>query len=393
MEMINFDHISANPILPEVQEVMVDTMKNNCGNASSQHSLGDSASQAIDAARESVARLVNCNDPKRIIFTSGGTESVNHAIKGMAFANIDKGKHIVTTNVEHKAVINSLRFLKKMGFNITSVPVDKKGRVDSKNIEKAIKDDTILVSVMHSNNEIGTIQPIEEIARITKEREVLFFCDAVDSVGVVPIDVEALGVDAMAFASNSFYGPTGVGGLYIKPGLKIIPLIDGGAQENNRRAGAENIIGIVGMGVAAELALKHMDERQNHLASIRKKMIHDLPSYIDDYIINGDPDSCLPNLVSISLKYIEGESVVLMLDDDNIAASTRSACASGSLRASHVLLSTGLEFADAQGTLVITFGIDNKEEDVDRFLKVLKNSVTTLREMSPLYQKKKAAPQ
>jgi len=392
MQLINFDHISANPILPEVQEAMIDTMKNNFGNASSQHQLGDKASRAIDAARESVARLVNCGDPKRIIFTSGGTESVNHAIKGMALANMDKGKHLVTTNIEHKAVINSLRFLKKMGFNITSVPVDSRGRVDPKNIEKAIRDDTILVSAMHSNNEIGTIQPIEEIAKITKEKGVLFFCDAVDSVGVVPMDVETLGVDAMAFASNPFYGPTGAGGLYIKPGLKIMPLIDGGAQENNRRAGAENVMGIVGMGVAADLALKHMDERVNHLRSLREKMIQDLPGSIDEYIINGDPNSCLPNLVSISLKYIEGESVVLMLDDDNIAASTRSACASGSLRASHVLLSTGLEFADAQGTLVITFGIDNTEKDVEQFLAVLKNAVTVLRGMSPLYQKEKTAP-
>lgn len=389
MELINLDHISANPILPEVQEAIIDVMKNNYGNASSQHRLGDRAAEAISLARKSVARLVNCPDPKRIIFTSGGTESVNHAIKGIALANMDKGKHIVTTNVEHKSVINCMRFLKKMGFNITSVPVDQKGRVNPQHIMKAIKDDTILVSVMHSNNEIGTIQPLEEIAEITKERKVVLFCDAVDSVGLVPIDVEDLGVDALAFGSNTFYGPTGAGGLYIRPGLKIMPLIDGGAQENNRRAGAENIMGIVGMGAAADIALKQMNERMNHLASLRKKMIDDLPAYIDEYIINGDPDNCLPYLVSISLRYIEGESVVLMLDDDHIAASTRSACASGSLRASHVLLSTGMEFADAQGTLVITFGIDNKASDVETFLKVLKKAVATLREMSPLYQKGK----
>ena len=389
MELINLDHISANPILPEVKDAMIDAMKNNFGNPSSQHRLGDAASEAILSARESVARLVNCEDPRRIIFTSCGTESVNHAIKGIAVANMKKGRHIVTTNVEHKSVINSMRFLKKIGFNITSVPVDAQGRVNPQLVAKAIKDDTILVSVMHSNNEIGTIQPIEEIAKITKEKGVLLFCDAVDSVGVVPVDVEKLGVDAMAFASNPFYGPTGVGGLYIRPGLKIMPLIDGGAQENNRRAGAENIHGIVGMGVAADIALKQMDERVAHLASLRKKMLDDLPGYIDEYIINGDPEHCIPNLVSISLKYIEGESVVLMLDDDNIAASTRSACASGSLRASHVLLSTGMEFADAQGTMIITFGIDNKASDVETFLTVLKKAVITLRNMSPLYQKEK----
>ena len=389
MELINLDHISANPILPEVLDAIIDAMKNNYGNASSQHRLGDKASDAISSARESVARLVNCQDPRRIIFTSCGTESVNHAIKGIALANMDKGKHIVTTNVEHKSVINCMRFLKKLGFNITSVPVDEHGMVNPQLIVKAIKDDTILVSVMHSNNEIGTMQPIEEIAKITKEKKVILFCDAVASVGVVPVDVETLGVDALAFASNPFYGPTGVGGLYTRPGLKIMPLIDGGAQENNRRAGAENIMGIVGMGVAADIALKQMDERLAHLASLRRKMIDDLPDYIDEYIINGDPVRCLPNLVSISLRYIEGESVVLMLDDDNIAASTRSACASGSLRASHVLLSTGMEFADAQGTLVITFGIDNKASDVETFLTVLKKAVTTLREISPLYQKEK----
>ncbi len=389
MELINLDHISANQVLPEVKEAMIDAMYNNFGNPSSQHRMGDTASEAILSARESVARLVNCKDPKRIIFTSCGTESVNHAIKGMAVANMKKGRHIVTTNVEHKSVVNSMRFLKKIGFNITSVPVDAQGRVNPQLIKKAIKDDTVLVSVMHSNNEIGTIQPIEEIAKITKEKGVLLFCDAVESVGMIPIDVEALGVDALAFASNPFYGPTGVGGLYIRPGLKIMPLLDGGAQENNRRAGAENIMGIVGMGVAADIALKQMDERMAHLASLRKKLIDDLPAYIDEYIINGDPEHCLPNLVSISLKYIEGESVVLMLDDDDIFASTRSACASGSLRASHVLLSTGMEFADAQGTLVLTFGIENTASDIETFLTVVKKAVTTLREMSPLYQKEK----
>jgi len=387
MEMINLDHMSANPLLPEIQDVMIDAIKKNYGNPSSQHKLGDQATDVLDTARESVARLINCNDPSRIIFTSGGTESVNHAIKGIALANADKGKHIVTSNIEHNAVIKSLRRLKKLGFNITSIPVDSRGCVNPDHIANAIKDDTILVSIIHSNNEIGTIQPIEKIAEITKEKKVVFHSDAVDSVGVVPIDVEKLGVDALSFASNPFYGPTGVGGLFIRSGLKIWPLLDGGAQENNRRAGAENIIGIVGMGVAADLALRDMNERIEHTRKLREKFLDELPKYINDYHINGNPEQCLPNLVSVSIKYIEGESVVLMLDDENIAASTRSACASGSLRASHVLLSTGLEFADAQGTLVITFGVDNTEADVDRFLTVLKKAVNTLRAMSPLYKK------
>jgi cysteine desulfurase len=278
-----------------------------------------------------------------------------------------------------------------MGYQLTSIPVDKYGRVSPDHVSKAIRDETILVSIMHGNNEIGTIQPIEEIARITREKKVLFHVDAVDSVGVLPIDVQKLGVDALSFASNPFYGPTGVGGLYIRRGINIWPLLDGGIQENNRRAGTENLIGIIGMGVAAGLAMRDMDSRLAHARSLRERLLQALPNYIDEYYINGHPEYSLPNLVSVSIKYIEGESVVLMLDDENIAVSTRSACASGSLRASHVLLSIGHEFADAQGTLVITFGVDNMEEDIVRFLTVLKDTVKTLRDLSPLYPKRAQA--
>jgi cysteine desulfurase len=388
MEIINLDHISANPLLPEVQDAMITAIRENYGNPSSQHRLGDQAAQSLETAREAVARLVNAKTPKEIIFTSGGTESVNQAIKGLALANGDKGKHIVTSNIEHKSVINSLKALKTMGYQITSIPVDGYGRVNMDHVRKAIKDETILVSIMHSNNEIGTIQDIEEISSITKERRILFHTDAVDSVGTIPINVQTLGVDAMSFASNSFYGPTGVGGLYIRSGLKITSLLDGGPQERNKRAGTENMIGIIGMGVAADLAFKNMDSRVNHLKNLKEKLISELPGYIDEYIINGHPEHSLPNLLSISIKYIEGESVVLMLDEENIAVSTRSACASGSLRASHVLLSIGSEFADAQGTLVISFGIDNKEDDITKFLTNLQSTVKTLRNMSPLYKSK-----
>ncbi|MBN1833615.1 MAG: cysteine desulfurase [Deltaproteobacteria bacterium] len=387
MNMINLDHISANPLLPEVQEAMIKAIQGNYGNPSSQHKMGEQASEAIEQARESVARLINCKAPKEIVFASCGTESVNHAVKGIALANSDKGKHIVTSNIEHNAVIRSLRRLKMMGFQVTSIPVDKYGRVNPGHVIKAIREDTILVTIMHGNNEVGTIQPIKEISQITREKNVLFHTDAVDSVGVVPIDVQELGVDALSFASNPFYGPAGVGGLYIRAGVKLWPLLEGGAQENNKRAGTENLIGIIGMGVAAELAKRDMASRVSHLKNLRTILLKDLPSYIDEYRINGHPEHCLPNLVSLSLKYIEGESVVLMLDDDNIEVSTRSACASGSLRASHVLLSTGLGFADAQGTLVITFGIDNTEDDITRFLAKLKTTVKTLRDYSPLYHK------
>jgi cysteine desulfurase len=240
---------------------------------------------------------------------------------------------------------------------------------------------------MHSNNEIGTIQPIKEIAKITNDKGIILHSDAVDSVGVVPIDVQELGVDLLSFASNPFYGPTGVGGLYIRRGVSIWPIIDGGVQERNKRAGTENLIGIIGMGTAAELAAKHMEDRIYHVKSLRDLFISELPKYIDEYYINGDPANGLPNLASVAIKYIEGESIVLMLDDEGYVASTRSACATGSLRASHVLMSIGLDHADAQGTLVVTPGIENTEKDIIGFLKALQEIVKSLRDISPLYSK------
>src|SRR5512136_538675 len=387
MDIVNLDHLSANPLLPEVQEAMINAIRTDFGNPSSQHKLGDRASEALDKARESVARLINSGSPKEVVFTSGGTESINLAVKGVACAKAEKGRHIVTSNIEHNAVLRSLRRLKMMDYKVSSVPVDSHGLVNPSDVAKAIKEDTVLVSIMHSNNEIGTIQPIEEIARITREKNVVFHVDAVDSVGVVPVDAQKLGVDLLSFASNSFYGPTGVGGLYVRRGTHIWPLLDGGVQENNRRAGTENLVGIIGMGVAAELAARDMDSRIAAMKKLKDRLLRELPNTIDEYIVNGHPQLSLPHLVSVSIKYIEGESLVLMLDDENIAVSTRSACAAGALQASHVLLSIGREFADAQGTLVITFGLDNSEEDVRRFLKALKDAVKTLREISPLYAK------
>jgi cysteine desulfurase len=388
MKVINLDHISAKPLLPEVKTVMIEAIEKDYHNPASQHKSGEEAAAVLQNAREAVAGLLNCNTPKEIVFTSGGTESVNHAIKGVALANEDKGKHIITSNIEHNAVIRSLRRLKASGFVVTSLPVDSGGRVNPQDVAEAITKDTILVSIMHSNNETGTIQPIEEIGKITREKKVIFHSDAVDSVGVVPLDVQKLGVDLLSFASNTFYGPVGVGGLFIRRGTRIFPLLEGGVQEHNKRAGAENLIGIIGTGKAAELALRDMDKRLAHLRALKDKLLTELPNFIDEYIINTHPDDSLPNLLSISIKYIEGESVMLMLDDDNIAVSTRSACATGSLRASHVLLSLGLSHADAQGTLVLSFGIDNTAADITAFLIALKNVVTTLRDISPLYQKK-----
>jgi cysteine desulfurase len=274
---------------------------------------------------------------------------------------------------------------------VTSLPVDHSGRVDPRDVAEAITDETILVSIMHSNNETGTIQPIEEIAQITRRKKVIFHTDAVDSTGIVPIDVRKLGVDLLSMAANTFYGPSGVGGLYIHRGTKVFPLLDGGVQENNKRAGTENLIGIIGMGRAAEIAKRDIAARLTHLKRLKDKFIDELPEYIDEYIINSHAQFSLPNLVSISIRYIEGESVLLMLDDEGLAVSTRSACATGSLRASHVLLSLGLSHADAQGTLVISFGVDNSEDDVTLLLQSLKQVVSTLRDISPLYKKSSGA--
>jgi len=391
MELINFDHISANPLLPEVKQAMIEAINSDFHNPSSQHRAGEQAAEAIEQARRSVAKLINAAASKEVVFTSGGTESANHAVKGVALANAEKGKHIITSNIEHNAVIRSLRRLKTAGFRVTSLPVDQAGRVNPADVAEAITDDTILVSIMHSNNETGTIQPIEEISQITRRKKVIFHTDAADSVGVVPIDVQKLGVDLLTLAANTFYGPSGVGGLYIRRGTRVFPILDGGVQENNKRAGTENLIGIIGMGKAAEIAERDFDARLAHLNRLKAKFIEELPAYIDEYIINSHPQFSLPNLVSISVRYIEGESVLLMLDDDGIAVSTRSACATGSLRASHVLLSLGLSHADAQGTLVISFGVDNTEEQVTMLLESLRKVVGTLRDISPLYRKSSRA--
>jgi len=387
MKEIYLDHISGNPLHPQAKEAIIDYIqKDGFGNPVSQHSIGDAAMETLEDARAKVAQLIN-SKPQEIVFTSCGTESNNHAIKGVVFAKAKKGKHIITSNIEHQSIARPLRTLSQMGFNVTSVSVDKYGIVNPSDVEKAIREDTILISIMHANNEIGTIEPIAEIGRIAKAKKVTFHTDAVVSCGNIPADVDEMGVDLMSIAANQFYGPPGIGALYIREKTEILPFIDGGVQENNRRAGTLNMLGVVGMGKAAELARVEMPQRTVHLLKL-KKAVMDCLGTIDEIVVNGHPEKSLPGLVSFSVNYIEGESMMMMLDQEGISISTRSACASGSLRTSHVLIATGIDHATAQGTLIFSYGIDITVEDIEKAFEALRKSVAFLRNMSPLYKKR-----
>jgi len=386
MGLIYLDHLAATPLHPKVKEAMIHHIKTVFGNPSTDNQLGQPASQALELARQRVAALINA-EPREVVFNSGGTESVNHAIKGVAIGLREKGRHIITSNIEHKAVLNSLRTLRLLDYRVTSLDVDKYGIVDPAAVEKATTPETILITIMLGNNEIGTIEPIADIAKIAQKHKVMMHTDAVAAAGVIPVDVRELGVNLLSLAANQFYGPPGVGALYIRKGTPIWPLIDGGLQENKRRAGTENLIGIVGLGMAAEMAALEMPERLPRVQALKDRLLQGLLANIPEIRINGHPTRCLPHLLSVSVEYIEGESLMLMLDEEGIIVATRSACASGSLRASHVLIGTGLGHALAQGTLVFTLGSDNTEADIDKVLAVMPGIVQTLREMSPLYKK------
>ncbi len=393
METIYLDYISAYPLDPRVQEAMARFLECGWANPSSQHKLGDHASEALENARIQVASLVHAK-PQEIVFTSSGTESINHAVKGVAWALQEKGKHIVTSNIEHNAVLRSLRRLKMMGYRVTSVGVDEQGIVDPKEVAEAITKETVLVSIMHGNNEIGSLQPIAEIGEITRERGVVFHTDAVASAGIEPIHVQEMGVDLLSIAANQFYGPSGVGALYIRRGTPIWPLLDGGVQEGDRRAGTENLIGIVGMGEAARLAREEMVQRRAHALKLKRLLREKIESSIEEVYFNGHPDRSLPNLLSASFAYIEGESMMIMMGDAGVCVSTRSACAAGALQASHVLLAINRDFVTAQGTLVFSFGAPNTADEIERTTQELKSTVTMLRNISPLYRarQKEATP-
>lgn len=384
-KIIYFDHAATTPIKKEVLEEMIPYLTEQYGNPSTIYKLGREAKKAIELARERVAKALNA-DIEEIYFTSGGTESDNWALKGTALANRDKGRHIITTTIEHHAVLNPLKYLEKIEFEVTYVPVEPNGIVDPNKIKEAIREDTILISVMLANNEIGTIQPIKEIAKIAKEREIIIHTDAVQAVGQIPINVKDLGIDLLSLSAHKFYGPKGVGALYIRKGTRIHPFLQGGAQERNKRAGTENVAGIVGLGKAIEIANKNLNEYASKLQKLRDKLIDGVLSKIDYVRLNGDRYQRLPNNANFSFEFVEGESLLLLLDTKGIAASSGSACTSGSLEPSHVLLAIGLEPEVAHGSLRITLGEDNTEEDIDYLLEVLPEIVSKLREMSPLYE-------
>jgi len=386
LKTIYLDNAATTKLSPDVLKEMLPYLTDMYGNASSIYHIGRESRKAVDSARDRVAKALHANTSE-IFFTSGGTEADNWAIKGVAFANEKKGKHIITTNIEHHAVLHTCKYLEKYGFEITYLPVKENGIIDIKDFNKALRDDTILVSVMFANNEIGTIQPIKEIGEITRERGVYFHTDAVQAVGNIPINVEDLKIDLLSLSGHKFNGPKGVGVLYIKKGVNILPMIHGGGQERNKRAGTENVAGIVGIGKAIELTTKDIEKKNKKLSELRDMTIKGLIERIPDTILNGDSVKRLPGNVNVCFKYIEGESILLMLDMKGICASSGSACTSGSLDPSHVLLAIGLPHEIAHGSLRLTFSIENRKEDVEYLLETIPPIIERLRNMSPLISK------
>jgi len=383
---IYLDHAATTSVDKDVLQRMLPWFSENYGNPSSIYSLGSKSKKVIEDSREVVAKILNCKSSE-IYFTSCGTESDNWALKGIAYANQKKGKHIITSNIEHHAILHTLKYLEKQGFSITYIPVEKNGIIDPIKVKNAIRKDTIMISIMYANNEIGTIQPIDEIGLIAKEFDIIFHTDAVQAIGSIPIDVQRLNIDLLSMSAHKFYGPKGVGVLYIKRGIKIDNLLHGGGQEKTRRAATENIANIVGLATALEKASKNLKEYNNHVSKLRDLTIKLVMEKIPETIINGDIKNRLSNNINFSFRYIEGEGLLLFLDMSNIYASSGSACTSGSLDPSHVLLATGLSAERAHGSLRLTFGWDNSIEDVYIVVKELEVIVKRLRELSPLYDK------
>jgi len=387
MKRIYLDYAATTPCDPQVLKAMEPYFFEKFGNPSSIHTEGQEAKGEIEKAREELASFLGAK-PEEIIFTSGGTESNNFAIEGVAYAQEKKGNHIIITAIEHHAITEPCKFLEKKGFKVTYVGVDKYGLVSPEDIKKAITDKTTLISVMHANNEIGTIQPIAEIGKIAREAGIYFHTDAVQTVGHISVNVDDLNADLLSLSGHKFYGPKGVGALYVRKGTRIERFLHGGDQEKGRRASTHNTPGIVGLGKAIELCLDKMQDEAKFQSVLRDRLIKEIREKISDVYLNGHPTQRLPNNVNFSIKYIEGESILLNLDMLGIAASTGSACTSTSLEPSHVLLAIGLPHEMAHGSLRLTLGRWTKEEDINYLLEHLPRVVEKLRQMSPLYEKK-----
>ncbi|MFC2057191.1 cysteine desulfurase NifS [Chloroflexota bacterium] len=383
MKQVYLDYAATTPTHPDVVETMLPYFTEVFGNPSSIYSYGQETKRAVEEARTKVASLIGARG-EEIVFTSGGTEADNSALKGVAFANESKGNHIITSSIEHHAVMETCKFLEKRGFSVTYLPVDENGLVVPDDVRRAITDKTILVSVMHANNEMGTIEPIAEIAGISKEAGIYFHTDAVQTVGHIPVDVNELRVDLLSMSAHKLCGPKGIGALYIRKGTKLTPLMHGGEQERSRRASTENVPGIVGFGKAVEFAQREMSKEIERLTGLRDWLISGLLERIDHICLNGHPTMRLPNNVNISVDYVEGESMLLNLDLEGICVSTGSACSSSSLEPSHVLLAMGLSHEQAHGSLRLSLGKWTIEDEIRRVLDVLPGIVARLRAMSPL---------
>jgi cysteine desulfurase len=380
---IYLDHNATTPVDPRVVEAMLPFFQEDFGNASSLHRFGQNARYAVDDARCQVGRILKANE-ESIVFTSGGSESDNHAIKGAALTLRDKGRHIITSKVEHPAVLETCNHLARSGFSVTYLSVDKYGIIDLNELEDSLQSDTILITVMHANNEVGSIQPIHEIAKMARDRGVLFHTDAVQTVGKIDLDVEKLGVDMLSLSAHKLHGPKGAGALYLRPDLKITPLIHGGGHEKGRRSGTENTPGICGLGKACEISMESLDEERKRIARLRDMLWEGIESNIEEVILLGDHENRLPNTLAVCFRYVEGESVLLNLDLEGIAVSSGSACSSGDIEPSHVLLAMGVSPEFARGGIRFSLGRGNTEDEIKRVIEVTPEIIAKLRDMSPL---------
>lgn len=386
MRRVYLDHIAATPLDPRVREAMLPFLGEKFGNPQSLHRLGQEALEAVDRSREHVARLIGA-EAGEILFTASGSEANNLAVKGIALARREKGNHLVCSAVEHQSVLHSVKSLEKFGFTASLVPVDRHGLVDPADVRRAIRKETVLVSVILASSEVGTIEPLAEIAAVCREAGVPFHADAVAAVGNIPVDVAGLGVDALSLAADQFYGPKGSAVLFVRKGTRLVPLIDGGIQEGGRRAGTENVAGIIGMGRAAEIARENLTERMARMRALRDRLIQGLVGRVERVVLTGHPEKRLPHHASFCVEFIEGEAMLLNLDMKGIAASSGSACTSRALKASHVLLALGIDHALAQGSLVFSLIDDTTADDIDYLIEVFPPIVGRLRAMSPLYTK------